>query len=339
MLINISRDTFRTFCNGLRNAAGTPTSNTAMMEMVAAALGWRRDALTHHLKAKNLSIDIEDGFLRALVSRINSQTDGKLRIMDVKPLFDNFVNSNVAALEVVVPGSEQEWQLYRRVALLLESRQADAANEYARQLNEANPAIRLLKGLLGLALDQVGAEASCASALRNQPALIHALANLSGIEIGKPITKFEEEQPWDQIAPIKRLPPLTGAEAIFQRGVQGGLGHKHDEDRLFRVIGGLRRPELKGRAYRAVIDASIALPSDFQPYLEPPVQLVGTKVRCLIDGQLRMFMKSYLNNKYSIKADTYKAFFDVQSDALLNPGYMEAKQTFTPPDELGSPDY
>ncbi|TLX16077.1 hypothetical protein [Rhizobium sp. MHM7A] len=336
MLINISRDTFRSFCNSLRHAAGASISNTAMMETVAAALGWRRDALTHHLKTKNLTIEIEDGFLKALVSRVNGQTTGKLQTSDVKPLFDNFTNSNVDALEGLGPGSEQEWQLYRRVALLLESRQADAANEYARQLNEANPAIRLLKGLVGLALDQVGAEASCVSALRNQPALIHALANLSGIEIGKPIAPFEIEQPWDQIAPIKRLPlfpPPATATAFFPKGIGGGLGHKHDEDRYFRVIGGLRRPELKGRAYRAVVAARIALPSDFQRYLEAPAPLMGTKVRCLIDGQWRLYMKSYLKNKYSISTDTYKAFFDVQNDALVIPRSVEEKQQFGTPDQ------
>lgn len=329
MLINISRDTFRTFCNGLRHAAGHSIPNTTMMEMVAAALGWRRDALTHYLKTKNLTIEIEEGFLKALVSRVNGQSTGKFQVADVKPLFDNFTHGNVGALEAATPGSEQEWQLYRRVALLLESRQADAANEYARQLNDVSPAIRLLKGLVGLALDQVGAEASCVSALRNQPTLIHALANLSGIEIGKPIAPFEIEQPWDQIAPIKRLPlfPLSEmATAFFPKGVGGGLGHKHDEERLFRVVGGLRRPELKGRAYRAVIDAGISLPSDFTPYLEPvPPSTNSDKVVCLLDGKERVLLKTYLKNKYGVFAKTYMAFFDVGRDAILHPGFAASK--------------
>jgi hypothetical protein len=332
MLINISRDTFRTFCNGLRHAAGGAISNTGMMETVAAALGWRRDALTHHLKSKNLPIEVEDGFLTALISRVNALATAKLKPTDVQPLFDNFTNSNVGSMVEVAPGSEQEWQLYRRVALLLEAKQADAANEYARQLSDTTPAIRLLKGMIGLALGQMGAEASCAAALRNQPELIHALANLSGIEIDKPIAPFDTEQPWDQVAPIKRIPmfPLSAMDtAFFPKGVGGGLGHKLDEDRLARVIGGLRRPELKGRAYRAVMDGCIPLPNDFSPYLEPvPPSTSSDKLVCLLDGNERLLIKAYLKTKYGVFVKSYMAFFNVGKDAIIHPRLAASKAPY-----------
>jgi hypothetical protein len=334
MLINISRDTFRTFCNGFRHAAGGTISNTTMMEAVSAALGWRRDALTHHLKSKNLTIEVEEGILKSLLRRVNDLANVKLRMEDVQPIFDNFTNSNVGPVAVCAPGSEAEWQLYRRVALLLEAKQADAANEYARQLNDTTPAVRLLKGMIGLALGQMGAEANCASALRNQPELIHALANLSGIEIDDPIAPFEEEQPWDQLAPIKRIHmfPLKPMDsAFFPRGVGGGLGHKLDEDRLARVIGGLRRPELKGKAYRAVVDAYIPLPNDFKPYLEPtPPKVDSEKVVCLFDGNERMMMKSYLKNNYCVSARPYLAFFNVGQEALMNPHFAASKARYAP---------
>jgi hypothetical protein len=334
MLINISRDTFRTFCNGLRQIAGGSISNTTMMETVSAALGWRRDALTHHLKSKNLSIEVEDGFLKSLVLRINGLASVELRMADVQPIFDNFTNSNIGSAEQFAPGSEQEWQLYRRVALLLEAKQADAANEYARQLNDATPAIRLLKGMIGLTLAQMGAEAACTSALRNQPELVHALANLSGIEIDEPIAPFEAEQPWDQLAPIKRIHmfPLNPiSEAFFPRGVGGGLGHKLDDNRLIRVIGGLRRPELKGRAYRAVIDACIPLPNDFSPYLEPvPPSKNSEKLLCLLDGKERMLIKPYLRNKYAVSIEPYIAFFNVGKEAIVHPRFAASKARHAP---------
>lgn len=334
MLINISRDTFRSFCNGLRNAAGGSISNTEMMDTVAAALGWRRDALTHQLKSQNLKIEVEDGFLRALVSRVNYLANAKLEPKDVQPLFDNLAQNNTGATVEVAPGSEQEWQLYRRVALLLEVRQADAANEYARQLSDVNPAVRLLKAMIGLALGQIGSEASCASAVRNQPELIHALANLSGIEIDKPIAPFEVEQPWDQVAPIKRIHmfPLNVMEsAFFPKGVSGGLGHKLDDERLTRVIGGLRRPDLKGRAYRAVIDACIPLPNDFKPYLEPAQRATDSKkIVCLLDGAERLMIKPYLKNKYCVFAKPYMAFFNVGLEALTNPDFAESKARYAP---------
>lgn len=332
MLINISRDTFRTFCNGLRHATGQSISNTAMMETVASALGWRRDALTHHLKSKNLTVGVEDGFLKALVSRVNNLTNAKLEPTEVQPIFDNFADGSAVALNTIPSGSEQEWQLYRRTALLLESRQTDAANEFARQLNDATPAIRLLKGMIGLALGQMGSEGFCVSALRNQPDLIHALANLSGIEIGDPIAPFEDEQPWDQVAPIKRIHmfPLSAMDhAFFPRGVGGGLGHKLDEDRFVRVIGGLRRPELKGRAYRAVVDSCVPLPRDFKPYLEPtPPRKNDKKVVCLLDGAERLMVKPYLKNKHAVSAQSYMAFFNVGREALTNPHFAASKAQY-----------
>lgn len=334
MLVTISHDSFRTFCNSLRHAYGNTISNTAVMDVVSAALGWRRDALTHSLKTKNIPIEIGEGFLRAVVSRINNQTDSKLQANAIQKLFDNLARSNEPGMQRAAPDSDEEWKLYRRVAYLLELKHAADANDHARQLSDSNHAIRLLKGLVGLDLGQKGADVSCVSAVQSQPALIHALANLSGIEIDQPFAKLEDEQPWDQIASIKRVPRVLSEETILiRRKVPGGLGHKNDEDRLFRVIGGLRRPDLKGRAYRAVIDANTTLPPDFKPYLKPPVDVEGDALRCLIDGKFHVLMKHHLDAAYSIMADSYKSFFNVGDDALITQSFRDRKKAFAQQDK------
>lgn len=329
MLVTISHDSFRTFCNGLRHAYGNTISNTAVMDAVSDALGWRRDALTHSLKTKRVSLEIGEGFLKTLVSRINSQTDNKLQTSTIQRLFDAFLRSNEPGLVIATPGSEEEWQIYRRTAYLLELRQAASASDHAQQLNDTNHAIRLLKALIGLELDQTGADRSCVAAVRSQPILIHALANISGIEIETPFATLEEEQPWDHIAPIKRIPPVLHEETILVRKkIPGGFGHKYDDNRLFRVIGSLRRPDLKGRAYRAVIDANIPLPSDFKPYLSPPVETKGNALRCLIDGNFFVLMKHHLDAAHSIRTDSYKAFFNVGDDALITQNFRDSKKGF-----------
>lgn len=326
MLVNISRGTFRSFCNSLRGATGNSISNTEMMDMVSAALGWRRDALTHQLKTKTVSIEVEDGFLRALIARINGLSNIKIRPSDVQPMLDAMAEDTLTSAGTVKSDSEEEWQIFRRVALLLEAKQADAANEFSRQLDETSPPIRLMKGLIGLALGHVAAEVTCASAVRNNPALIHPLANLSGIDIEKPIAPFENEQPWDQLAPIKRVGNQLSDAELMVRPLGGGYGHKNDDIRLYRVIGGLRRPDLKGRAYRAVIDAGVSLPADFIPYLEamPPSKNRDTTV-CLIDGTERMMIKPYLRSKFAIHEKSYLAFFDTGRDAMVHPDFVASK--------------
>lgn len=48
--INVTHDFIRNLTRGIRSAYGTDLKNTQVMELVAAALGWKADALMHKLK-------------------------------------------------------------------------------------------------------------------------------------------------------------------------------------------------------------------------------------------------------------------------------------------------
>jgi hypothetical protein len=231
-----------------------------------------------------------------------------------------------------------EFSVWSRVVELLVDGSLEEADQVAVALDQNKPACMLIRGLVSLHLDRFKARGWLLQALRDEPSLIFALSNMGGISLKDPTELLHSEVGMTAdrslveaalllsgIDPKRYLATPEPITSVVQAMTIKGTGYTpfgHGKDPYVLSIAYLRRPDLKGEAYRLIADSGIGLHPEFTPYLDKSESNRHSgKVTCLIDGVEKKIIAQYLLMKYGVRKEVYCSFFGLQEQDLFAAGY------------------